>query len=42
VRIASTELIGLIPRAALANTGDCDLGIRDDHILENRLERCLR
>jgi glutamate formiminotransferase len=42
VRIASTELIGLIPRAALANTSDCDLGIRDDHILENRLERCLR
>ena len=42
VRIASTELIGLIPRAALANAGGCGLGIRDDQILENRLDQCLR
>lgn len=42
VRIASTELIGLIPRAALATQGGCDLGIREDQILENRLDQCLR
>lgn len=42
VTIAGTELIGLIPRAALANGGGCGLGIRDDQILENRLAQCLR
>ena len=42
VRIASTELIGLIPRAALLNADGCDLAIRDDQILENRLDQCLR
>jgi len=42
IRIASTELIGLIPRAALAKTDGCDPGIRDDQILENRLDQCLR
>jgi glutamate formiminotransferase len=42
VHIANTELIGLIPQAALANAGGCRLGIRDDQILENRLAQCLR
>jgi len=42
VRIAGTELIGLIPRKALETAGACDLGIRDDQVLENRLEKCLR
>lgn len=42
VRVSSTELIGLIPRAALQAAGDCQLGIRPEQILENRLEQCLR
>lgn len=40
--IASTELIGLIPRKALETAGDCELNIRPEQILENRLEQCLR
>jgi len=42
VRVTGTELIGLIPRAAVTTAGGCDLGIRDEQILENRLEQCLR
>ena len=42
VRIASNELIGLIPRAALLTAGDGELGIRPEQILENRLQQCLR
>lgn len=42
ISIASTELIGLIPRAALANLDACSFAIRDDQILENRLDQCLR
>lgn len=42
VGIASTELIGLIPRAALETAGNCKLDIRPEQILENRLEQCLR
>jgi glutamate formiminotransferase len=42
VGIASTELIGLIPREALETAGTCHLGIRDDQVLENRLDECLR
>lgn len=42
VRIANTELIGLIPRKALETAGGCDLGIRAGQILENRLQQCLR
>ncbi len=42
VRVSSMELIGLIPRAALAGAGDCQLGIREDQVLDNRLEQCLR
>ena len=41
-RVAGTELIGLIPRAALETAGGCDLGIQEDQILENRLDQCLR
>jgi glutamate formiminotransferase len=42
VGIESTELIGLIPRRALETAGPCHLGIRDDQVLENRLDQCLR
>ena len=43
--IASMELIGLIPRKALDNSGDCDLqfdNFTPDLILENRLAQLLR
>ena len=42
VRIASTELVGLIPRRALETAGKCQLGIWEDQVLENRLDQCLR
>ena len=42
VRIANTELVGLIPRRALETAGACQLCIRNDQVLENRLEECLR
>jgi len=42
VRIESTELVGLIPRKALETAGSSLLGIRDDQVLENRLDQCLR
>jgi glutamate formiminotransferase len=43
--IAGMELIGLIPRKALENSGDCDLqfdNFTPDLILENRLAQLLR
>jgi len=42
VHIASTELVGLIPRKGLETAGACPLGIRADQVLENRLDECLR
>jgi glutamate formiminotransferase len=41
VRVTGTELIGLVPRDAVTTPG-CQLSIRPDQILENRLEQCLR